>query len=113
MLVRVRVDGVLSEAFSISNGIRQGCIAGPILFNLFYAAMLDDALRNINVSIQIRFRSGKLFKLSRLRASTKVLEELIQELLCADDWHLRPIPCTIFRHLQTVLQTQQVGLVSL
>src|SRR5437867_11320996 len=27
--------------------------------------------------------------------------------------HLRPIPCTIFKHLQTVLQTQQVGLVSL
>src|SRR3989442_3112437 len=47
--------------------------------------MLDDALRNINVGIQIRFRSGKLFKLSRLRASTKVLEELIQELLYADD----------------------------
>src|SRR5437867_9281441 len=47
--------------------------------------MLDDALRNINVGIQIRFRSGKLFKLSRLRASTKVLEELIQELLHADD----------------------------
>src|SRR3989441_3347312 len=85
MLGRVRVDGVLSEAFPISNGVRQGCIAGPILFNLFYAAMLDDALRNINVGIQIRFRSGKLFKLSRLRASTKVLEELIQELLYADD----------------------------
>ncbi len=85
MLGRVRVDGVFSEAFPISNGVRQGCIAGPILFNLFYAAMLDDALRNVNVGIQIRFRSGKLFKLSRLRASTKVLEELIQELLYADD----------------------------
>ena len=47
--------------------------------------MLDDALRNVNVSIQIRFRSEKLFKLSRLRASTKVLEELIQELLYAND----------------------------
>ena len=47
--------------------------------------MLDGALRNINVGIQIRFRSGKLFKLSRLRASTEVLEELIQELLYADN----------------------------
>src|SRR5437867_4622686 len=37
------------------------------------------------IKVEIRFRSGKLFKLSRLRASTKVLEELIQELLYADD----------------------------
>src|SRR6266516_1596390 len=85
MLGRVRVDGVFSEAFPISNGVRQGCIAGPILFNLFDIVMLDDAFRNANVGIQIRLRSRKLFKLSRLRASTKVLEKLIQELLYADD----------------------------
>ena len=85
MVGRVRVEGNLSEPFQITKGVRQGCIAGPILFNLFYAAMLDDALRNVDEGIQIRFRSGKLFKLSRLRSSTKVLEELIQELLYADD----------------------------
>ena len=43
-------------------------------------------MRNVTEAIQIRFRSGKFFKLNRLKASTKVLlEELIQELLYADD----------------------------
>ena len=83
---RVRVDGSLSESFPITNGVRQGCIVGPVLFNLFYAAMLMDATRDLKVGVNIRFRtSGKLFNLARLRSSTKVLEELIHELLYADD----------------------------
>src|SRR5437867_1656014 len=61
------------------------CLAGPTVFNMFYTAVLADALHTVNDSIQVSFRSGKLFTISRFNASTKVLKELIQELLYADD----------------------------
>ena len=86
MLGRVNIDGEFSEPFSVTNGVRQGCIAGPILFNLFYAAMLSEATRDLQCGVFIRFRTtGKLFNLSRLRASTKVFEQILHELLYADD----------------------------
>ena len=48
--------------------------------------MVKDATRDLDVSINIRFcPSGKLFNLARLRSSIKVLEELIHELLFADN----------------------------
>jgi hypothetical protein len=42
---RVSIGGELSDPFEVTNGIKQGCVMGPILFCLFYAAMLDDATR--------------------------------------------------------------------
>ena len=72
MLGRVNIGGEFSESFPVTNGVRQGCIAGPILFNLFYAAMLSEATMDLPCGIYIRFRTaGKLLNLSRLRASIK------------------------------------------
>ena len=86
MHCRVRVDRSLSESFQIINVVRQGCILGPMLLNLFYATMLMDATKDFEVGINIRFRtSEKLFNLARLCSSTKVLEELIHQVLYADD----------------------------
>ena len=66
--------------------VRQGCIAGPILLNLFYTAMLSEATRDLQCGVFTRFRTTrKLFNLSRLRASTKVFEQILHELLYADD----------------------------
>ena len=74
MLGRVNIGREFSEPF----GVRQGCVAGPILFNLFYAAMLSEATRDLPCGVYIRLRtSGKLFNLSRLRASTKVFEQVL------------------------------------
>ena len=86
MLGRVNIGGEFSEPFPVTNGLRQGCIAGPKLFKLFYAAMLNEATRDLQCGVFIRFRTtGKLFNLSRLRASTKVFEQILHELLYADD----------------------------
>ena len=43
MLGRVSLDGAISDPFAKTNGIKQGCILGQILFCLVYAAMRDDA----------------------------------------------------------------------
>ena len=57
MLDRVVVGGEFSESFPVTNGVRQGCIAGPKLFNIFYAAMLSEATRDLRCGIYIQFSS--------------------------------------------------------
>ena len=60
--------------------------------------MLREAKEDAPDSIYIRFRKdGSLFNLRRLLARTKTIEELITELLFADD-------CALLAHLKEVLQ---------
>ena len=42
---RVRVDGVLSEAFALNTGVKQGSVLSPTLFNIFLGAILHAARR--------------------------------------------------------------------
>ena len=35
-----------SDPFSISNGVKQGCVLAPVLFNLFFACVLRQAVGN-------------------------------------------------------------------
>ena len=60
--------------------------------------MLKSAMTTTIAGIYIRFRTtGKLFNIRRLQATTKVVEELIQELLYAAD-------CALFAHSDKELQ---------
>ncbi len=36
-----RVDGDLTEPFDVSNCLRQGCVLAPVLFDMFWCAMID------------------------------------------------------------------------
>ena len=38
----VIVDGLLTEWFSVSVGVRQGCLLSPTLFNLFLDFVMDE-----------------------------------------------------------------------
>ena len=33
----IQVDGKISEEFHVSQGVRQGCVLSPLLFNIFMA----------------------------------------------------------------------------
>ena len=87
---QVKHSGSLSGSFPISNGVKQGCILAPTLFSVFFSIMPREAKENLPDSVHIldtsRFRTdGNLFNLRRLLARTKTIEELITELLFADD----------------------------
>lgn len=87
MLARVLDDGDSSDAFPVTNGVKQGCVLAPTLFSMMFSAMLSDAFCNDEeTNIKIRFRTdGKLFNLRRLQAKTKVEEGSVRDLLFADD----------------------------
>ena len=86
MEARVQENGEYSEAFPVTNGVKQGCVLAPTLFSMMFSAMLTDAFRDGDVGIAFKYRmDGKLFNLRRLQAKTKVMTDIIRDFLFADD----------------------------
>lgn len=48
---RVRNSAGLSEPRHVSNGVKHGCVPGPILFNLVYVALVKKAAGNNLASV--------------------------------------------------------------
>ena len=98
MTGQVLSNGEKSDPFSISNGVKQGCVLALVLFNLFFTCVLRQAVGNMDKGVYVRFRyDGSVFDLRRLSAKTKTLNSLIQEALFADD-------CTLMAHKPGDLQ---------
>ena len=38
----IKVDGKIGEPFKISQGVRQGCVLSPLLFNIFMAGLAKE-----------------------------------------------------------------------
>ena len=95
---QVKHSGSLSGSFPFSNGVKQVCVLAPRSFSIFFSNMLREAKENLSDGIYIRFRTdGSIFNLRRLLARTKTIEELITELLFADD-------CARLAHTEEALQ---------
>ena len=86
MLARVRDDNETSDAFEVTNGVKQGCVLAPTLFSLVFTAMLSYAYSTADDDLLLRTRTdGGAFNLRRLQAKTKVTICPVRELLFADD----------------------------
>ena len=49
MRARVRVDdGELSEWFEVNQLLRQGCVLSPLMFNIFFAAVIEVVLQRFS-----------------------------------------------------------------
>ena len=95
---QVKHNRSLSGSFPISNGVKQGCVLAPTLFSIFVSIMLREAKGDLPDGIYIRFRTnGSPFNLRRLLSRTKIIEELITELLFAND-------CALLVHTEKALQ---------
>jgi hypothetical protein len=99
MKAKLNLDVGMSEKIPINNGLRQGCVKAPILFNLFFAAVMFEAMRDLpeGSGIGVRFKlDGKLWDNRRLQ-SKSAREEFIRELCYADD-------CGLVSHTPEELQ---------
>ena len=69
--------------------MEQGDILAPTLFTIFVAVVLQEAFRNNENGIYIRYRStGKLLNIIQFIEDTKVSTALVRDLLYADDCDL-------------------------
>ena len=83
---RVTVGNKESEPIEVNHGTKQGCVLAPTLFTLFLTTVLLILHQEIEEGVFIRSRTdSKLFNLARLKTRTKTNEDLITELLFADD----------------------------
>nr|VZI36708.1 unnamed protein product [Spirometra erinaceieuropaei] len=86
MMARVTDNGAVSEAFAVTNGVKQGCVLAPTLFSLTFSAMLMDAYRDERPGIRIAYRTdGHLLNQRRMHFKSRVSTTTVHELLFADD----------------------------
>ncbi|BHF58787.1 hypothetical protein SprV_0100174200 [Sparganum proliferum] len=57
MMAPVMDSGDISEAFTVTNGVMQGCVLATTHFSLVLSAMLRDACRDERPGIRIAFRN--------------------------------------------------------
>ena len=82
----VQYNGSMSKAFDIKNGMKQGCVLAPTLFNIFFSVLLKHAFRSTDEDIQLRTRSErKLFNSVSLQVKTKVCKAMLHDFLFAVD----------------------------
>ena len=92
MRAHVQDNGDTSEAFDVTNGVKQGCILATVLFCLIFLAMLQDAFHHSEDGIHIIYQTdGKLHNQCHLKAATKVKQTVIRDFLFANDCTLNVI----------------------
>ena len=59
MMANVSVGGEVSESFSVTIGVKQGCVLVPTLYSIFLSAMLDEYFRDMGDGVYIDSRQER------------------------------------------------------
>ncbi|VDL98376.1 unnamed protein product [Schistocephalus solidus] len=92
MTALVTDNGTVSEAFTVTNGVKQGCVLTPNLLSLMFSAMLMNAYRGEQPGIGIAYRiDGHLLNSRHIQAPTRMSTAKVHDLLFADDCALNTV----------------------
>ncbi|BHF60237.1 hypothetical protein SprV_0100320000 [Sparganum proliferum] len=73
MMARVTDNGAVSEAFTVTNGVKQDCVLAPTLFSLMFSPMLMDAYRDERPGIRITYKTdGHLLNRRRIHFQSRI-----------------------------------------
>ncbi|CAI9731072.1 Hypothetical predicted protein [Octopus vulgaris] len=90
---RLNFNGSLLEPISIDNRVKQGSIAAPKLFSIYFAVTILHAFQDCNIGVYIRFRAtGKVSDVKHFNAKSKTFQALLRELFSVD--HVVPVAHT-------------------
>ncbi|VDM03478.1 unnamed protein product [Schistocephalus solidus] len=82
MMACITDNGAISEAFAVTNGVKQGCDLTPNLFSLMFSAMLMDAYHDERPGIHTAYRmDGQLLNQWRMCSQSRVSTATIHEVL--------------------------------
>ena len=86
MQARVSLNGELSDPFTVSTGVKQGCVLALTLFSLFLTATLTHAFNDCSKGVLIQSRpNADLFDVNQFKSTRKTKGILVRELMFADD----------------------------
>ncbi|BHF58650.1 hypothetical protein SprV_0100160400 [Sparganum proliferum] len=86
MMTHVTDNRAVSEAFAVTNGVKQGCVLAPTPFSFMFSAMLMDAYRDELPGVRIAYKTeSHLLNRRRMNSHSRVFTSTIRELLFADD----------------------------
>ncbi|BHF58494.1 hypothetical protein SprV_0100144600 [Sparganum proliferum] len=90
MTARVTGNGAVSEAFAVTNGVKQDCVLAPTLFSLMLSAMLTDAYRDERPGIRVAYRTdAQLLSQRRMHFQPRVFTTTVHKVPLADDCALK------------------------
>ena len=84
----VRVDGKISDPFGLNNGLKQGSILSPILFNIFFGTIIhafEKEVEGKGIMVRYKLDNHNIFDTSELKRKKGVKTISIADLLFADD----------------------------
>ncbi|VDL88026.1 unnamed protein product [Schistocephalus solidus] len=82
----------VSEAFAVTNRVKQSCVLARTLFSLMFSAMLMDAYHDEQPRIRIAYRNnGHLLNSRRMQSSTRVSMTSVHDLFFDDDCALKTV----------------------
>ncbi|VDL96424.1 unnamed protein product [Schistocephalus solidus] len=85
MMARFSDNRTVSEAFAVTNGVKQGCVLAPTLFSLMFSAVLMDAYHDEPPGIRIAYSTDGHLLISRHMQDLAIT---VQDLDFADDCSL-------------------------
>ncbi|BHF75735.1 hypothetical protein SprV_0501883100 [Sparganum proliferum] len=89
MMMCVTYNGATSEAFAVTNGVKQDCVLAPSLFSLMSSVVLMDTYCDERPGIRIAYRTdGHLLNSRRTRVPTRLSATPVHDLLFANECSL-------------------------